>query len=71
MPKPQHDYALRNIKNTKKYPLCDSGLRKKKYMMKDSPHCEKCLSKDPFNKDLHINQGATFKAETGHFVILP
>ena len=51
--------------------VCNSGLRKKLYIIKYSSHSEKCLSKDPFNKDLHINYGATSKAEAEHFVILP
>lgn len=29
--------------------------KKKLYVIKYTPHCEKPLSKDPFNKDLHIN----------------
>lgn len=51
--------------------VCNSSLGKNLYIIKYSPHCEKCLRKDPFNKDLHTNQGATFKAEAKHFVILP
>lgn len=35
--------------------VCNTGLRKKLYIIKYSLHHEKCLSKDPFNKDLHIN----------------
>lgn len=43
--------------------VCNSGRRKKLYIIKYSPHCDKCLNKDPFNKDMHINLDMPFLGE--------
>lgn len=58
MPKPNrlHSQEQQKKKSLEIIPyVCNSGLRKKLYITKYSTHCDKCLSKDPFHKYMHIN----------------